>query len=282
MTEHYLEAGGIRTCYIDRGSGPTVVLLHGAAVGVDANITWFRTIEALEANYRVVSFDQVGFGHTDPPADGVMKNRLERVDHAIDVLRALDVSNACIVGHSEGAFMATRIAIVAPELASKIVLVTTGGTAPYLGGDADKAWMEASQVAYHTPGQFDSEEAFVKASGYMKRCNDPQLEALVRENYRHSMSINQHRLFETMPRKDADLNSYGELQNEYVLPFLHDLEIPILLVWATEDATVPVERGLKLLAQAPTAQMHIFRDSGHNVMHDQREKFNRLLNGWCQ
>lgn len=282
MEERYLDAGGVRTCYIDRGTGPPVVLLHGAAVGVDANITWFRTIKALEDAFRVVAFDQIGFGHTDPPADGILKNRLERVDHAIDVLRSLDVSNACLVGHSEGAFMAARIAIVAPELASRIVLVTTGGTAPYLGGEADKAWMEASQVAYRTPGQFDSEDAYVKASGYLSRRSDPELEAIVRKNYRHAMSIGQHRLFETMPEKDADLNLYGELQKEFVLPFLRDLKIPILLVWATDDGTVPVERGLKLLESAPTAELHVFRDTGHNVMHDQREKFNRLLCDWCR
>ena len=29
------------TWYLDEGSGPTVVLLHGAALAVDAHITWF-------------------------------------------------------------------------------------------------------------------------------------------------------------------------------------------------------------------------------------------------
>ena len=282
MEGQFLDVEGVKTCYIDRGEGPPIVLLHGAAVGVDANITWFRTIKALEDTFRLVTFDQIGFGHTDPPADGILKNRLERVDHAIAVLKALEVENACLVGHSEGAFMAARIAIVAPELASRIVLVTTGGTAPYLGGDADKAWMEASRIAYNTPGQFDSEDAFVKASGYLSRRDDPELEALVRENYRHAMSIEQHRLFETMPERDANLSLYGELQKEYVLPFLPCLKIPILLVWATEDGTVPVERGLKLLACAPSAELHVFRDSAHNVMHDQSEKFHHLLRGWCQ
>ena len=84
-----------------------------------------------------------------------------------------------------------------------------------------------------------------------------------------------------MPEKDANLHQYGELQKEYVLPFLPDLKIPILLVWATEDGTVPVSRGLKLLECAPIAELHGFRDSAHNVMHEQSEGFHRLLRGWC-
>ena len=83
------------------------------------------------------------------------------------------------------------------------------------------------------------------------RTSDPEFEAILRENYRHAMAIGQDRLFANMPAKDADLNLYGELQKEYVLPFLPDLKIPILLIWATDDATVPVTRGLKLLECAP-------------------------------
>ena len=282
MEGKYLDVDGIRTCYIDRGEGPPMVLLHGAAVGVDANISWFRTIRGLEDAFRLVTFDQIGFGHTDPPADGILKNRLERVDHAIGVMKTLDIEKACLVGHSEGAFMAARIAIVAPKLASRIVLVTTGGTSPYLGGDADKAWMEASRKAYHSPGALDDEDAYVRANGHLGRTSDPEFEAILRENYRHAMAIGQDKLFASMPAKDADLNLYGDLQKEYVLPFLPDLEIPILLIWATDDATVPVARGLKLLECAPNAELHIFRDAAHNVMHDQAEGFNRLLRGWCQ
>ena len=62
MTENgqFLEIDGIRTYYLDRGEGPTVVLLHGYALGVDAYNTWFRTIAGLTAKFRVITFDQIG------------------------------------------------------------------------------------------------------------------------------------------------------------------------------------------------------------------------------
>lgn len=72
-----------------------------------------------------------------------------------------------------------------------------------------------------------------------------------------------------------------KVQTIYVLPYLKDLEIPIMLVWATGDRGVVVERGLKLLDHIPGAEMHIFSDAGHNVMHGRADDFNRLLSTWC-
>tara|TARA_B100000686_G_C16589703_1_gene862657 strand:+ start:209 stop:1078 length:870 start_codon:yes stop_codon:yes gene_type:complete len=280
MEGQQLDIDGVSTYVIDRGEGPTVVLLHGAAVGVDAYITWFRTIDALANDYRVIAFDQVGFGRTDLPADGKYKDRLERVDHALSVLAHLNIRNACLVGHSEGAFMAARIAIVAPEFAERLVIVTSGGTAPYLGGDNDEEWIAASVAAYNDPHKMDSEAAFVRGNGHLSRNPDPEYETILIENYHRALATGQDKLFTTLRSSDIDYHRYGDLQKEHVLPFVGELTIPTLLVWADGDATVPVSRGLKLLDMMPSAEFHLFRDSAHNVMHDQAEKFEILLHGF--
>ena len=282
MEGSFLDASGVRTYYLDIGTGPAVVLLHGAAVGVDAYITWFRAIEALRRNHRVIAFDQIGFGRTDMPSDATYKNRLERVDHALDVLDALAVEDACLVGHSEGAFMAARIAIVEPSRARSLVLVTTGGTAPYLGGDADKAWMAAADAAYNDPSRFDSEDDFIRTSAHLSRHPDAQYEAILRENFRRAIEAGQDEMFRKLPKTDADYAAYGDLQKEYVLPFLGQLSIPSLLIWSTDDTTVPVSRGLKLLEAMPNAELHVIRDAAHNVMHDQTARFNRVLANFCE
>src|SRR5579872_5169696 len=124
----FVDAGGTRTYCIDRGSGPAVVLLHGAGFGVEALATWCRQIDALAAEHRVIAFDQIGFGQTGLPSDGRYRNRLERVDHALAVLGVLGLEKVVLVGHSEGAFMAARIAILRPGLVERLVLMTSGGT----------------------------------------------------------------------------------------------------------------------------------------------------------
>ena len=282
MRGDYVDAGGINTYVIDEGVGPVVVLLHGAALAVDAYVTWFRTIEALKTDYRVISFDQIGFGRTDMPADGQYRNRLQRVDHALAVLDTLDIEDACLVGHSEGAFMAARMAIVRPGLASGLVLITTGGTAPYLGGDADADWVAASIEAYNDPHRFDSEEAFVSTSAHLCRHEDAEYEAILRENYQRAMSVGQDQMFKNLPSLESDYLAYGELQNQHVLPYLADVQTPALLIWSTDDRTVPVARGLKLLGLMPSAELHVIRDAAHNVMHDQPRRFHRALTGFCR
>ena len=280
MRGRQLDIDGVGTYVIDEGEGPAVVLLHGAAVGVDAYLTWFRAIDTLAVHHRVIAFDQIGFGRTDMPADGRYKDRLERVEHALSVLDHLGITDACLVGHSEGAFMATRIAIVAPKAAQRLVIITSGGTAPYLGGEADKAWMAASIAAYNDPHKLSSEDHFVRGNAHLSYHSDPTYEAILRENYRRALERGQDKLFANTKTSDNDYERYGDLQNEYVLPFVGDLTLPTLLVWGERDATVPVSRGLKLLSMMPSAEFHLFRDAGHNVMHDQRTKFESLLLGF--
>ena len=281
MRGRCLMVDGVRTHYLDEGSGPTVVLLHGAALAVDAYVTWCHTIEDLKGQFRVVAIDQVGFGHTDMPADGIYKNRLERVDHVLATLRALNIDNACVVGHSEGGFMAARLAIVAPEIVSQVVIVNSGGTAPYLGGTADKEWIAAAEAAYNEPGRFDNEDSFIRASARLSHTEDLELERILRENYRHALAVGQGELFRHMPGSETGYDTYGDLQAKYVLPFLAEFDKPVLLIWSTGDATVPIERGLKLLECIPGAELHVLQDCAHNVMHDQRKQFSGLLRGWC-
>ena len=281
MSGRYIAVDGVNTWYLDEGSGPPIVLLHGAALAVDAEITWFRTMEALREDFRLVAPDQVGFGRTDMPPGGVYWNRHRRVDHALAFIERLGIRDACLVGHSEGAYMATRIAITAPHLASRLVIVTSGATAPYLGGDLDREWMAAAAAAYNDPSRFTSEDDFVRTSGRLSRSADPRFEAILRANYRRAVEVGQERMFREMPAEEANYTTYVKLQEEHIFPHLDSLSIPTLLVWAEDDATVPVARGLKLLERIPGAEFHLFRNAAHNVMHDQAEGFNRLLRSWC-
>ena len=281
MDGQFVEVEGIRTYYVERGEGPSIVLLHGYALGVDAYNTWFRTIEALSNRFRVITFDQIGTGRTDMPVDGLYKSRLERVDHALGFLRVMGIKSACLIGHSEGAFMAARIAILEPSMVSSLVIITSGGTAPNLGSGRDAKWIAANQARYNDTDQFADEESFIKISTGLRKVDDPVYIALLREGYRRAKDSGAMKLFANQPAGETDYVEREKVQKTYVLPYLKDLNIPVLLVWATGDPGVVVDRGRKLLDFIPGAEMHVFSNSSHNVMHDRAEDFNRLLMGWC-
>ena len=64
-----VDAGGIKTNYLEAGTGHAVILIHGSGPGVTAYANWRLVIPDLSQEYRVIAPDMVGFGFTDRPDD---------------------------------------------------------------------------------------------------------------------------------------------------------------------------------------------------------------------
>jgi sigma-B regulation protein RsbQ len=103
--------------------GPAVVLAHG--FGCDQNM-WRLVVPALADRYRVVLFDYVGCGGSDPSAWSEERySSLEGyAQDAVDVCRELDLERAVFVGHSVSAMVGVLAARAAPERIRALVMVT--------------------------------------------------------------------------------------------------------------------------------------------------------------
>ena len=233
----------------------------------------------LARSFRVLAPDLLGFGKTAMAADGRYRDRLERTPHVIATLDRLAVGNAVlVVGHSEGGFIALRIAIERPDLVSRLVIVTSGGSAPSLGDDT--SWMKASLEAYDHEVQTRDVESFI-ASWFRLRVPDERLETILRANWHHAWQTGKLDQFRARPVTDESLARYTKLQEDHLFPHFDAVTQPCLLVWAGGDPTVPVERALRLMEMLPRADLHVFKDAGHMVMHDRPADFVRLVTGWC-
>jgi sigma-B regulation protein RsbQ len=102
--------------------GPAMVFAHG--FGCDQNM-WRFVAPAFEADHRVVLFDHVGAGASDLSAyDAERHSSLYGyADDAVEVLRALELTQAVFVGHSVSAMIGVLAAAQAPETIGKLVLV---------------------------------------------------------------------------------------------------------------------------------------------------------------
>jgi pimeloyl-ACP methyl ester carboxylesterase len=277
----FIDVDGYRTYYLDRGSGPTILLLHGASVAIDAYTTWHSAIAHLFRSFRVLAFDQPGFGRTDMPRNGRYLDRLARVDHAMAFVDRLGIDRAILIGHSEGGFMAARMAILRPGLVAKLSIVTSGATAPRLGGELDRDWMAAGKVAYDYRNGIDTEDDFIRTNSSLSKIADKRFEQMLRENYRRAAASGQIQMFRQRTAGETDSERYLQLQEKHIHPYLSQLAMPVLIVWAAEDATVPVERAVRLMRLMPHADLHVFGGASHMVMVDRREGFNALLASWC-
>ena len=67
----FVDVGGIRTCYYEKGGGPPVVLFHGGNFGstdlADNALDWDTIFDGLAARYRVVAIDKIGQASTRRP-----------------------------------------------------------------------------------------------------------------------------------------------------------------------------------------------------------------------
>ncbi len=115
-----IEANGLRFAYLEMGSGPLVLLLHGFPDTAD---TWRHTMAHLAAaGYRAVAPFTRGYDPTDIPDDGDY-SVLALANDAIALIEALGASEAVVVGHDWGASTAYTAAVMRPDLVRKLVTV---------------------------------------------------------------------------------------------------------------------------------------------------------------
>jgi pimeloyl-ACP methyl ester carboxylesterase len=108
------------------GSGAPVLLIHGSGPGVSAWANWRLVMPELARSRRVIAPDMVGFGLTDRPA-GMRYTMDTWVQQALDLLDALDIERADVVGNSFGGALALALAIRAPQRVRRLVLMGSVG-----------------------------------------------------------------------------------------------------------------------------------------------------------
>lgn len=119
---------GLETSFLEAGSGPPVVLLHGGEFGGEAEICWEATIPALARHFRVLAPDLLGFGRTAKVVDFV-DGRMRRLRHFARFVELVDAASAPCVGNSMGGMLllfdaASRKPLLSPR---KIVTIAGGG-----------------------------------------------------------------------------------------------------------------------------------------------------------
>lgn len=141
----WIDAGGTRTRTLLAGEGdPPVVLLHGRGGHLES---WRANVVPLAGRHRVIAFDLLGHGLTARHGGGYAIADL--TDHAEAVLDALDVSGGVLVGQSIGGWIAARLALRRPDLASGLALIEPAG----LQSEASRLADPAVAAAYVRGGR---------------------------------------------------------------------------------------------------------------------------------
>lgn len=123
LAARFVTVAGTRLRYIEAGQGAPVVLLHGLGASMYA---WRKNLEPIAAaGFRVVAFDNRGFGGSDKPATGY--DNAAYAELVRGVLDSLHLPDAVLVGHSMGGAIAAEVAIRYPDRVRGLVLIDAAG-----------------------------------------------------------------------------------------------------------------------------------------------------------
>src|SRR5690349_5031352 len=117
-----VELHGHRVIYRIAGSGPPVVLIHGM---VNSSRHWEAVALRLADRYTVVAPDLIGHGDSATPRGDYSLGA-----HAAsirDLLAAIGVDHATVVGHSLGGGVAMQFFYQFPQRVERLVLISSGG-----------------------------------------------------------------------------------------------------------------------------------------------------------
>ncbi len=106
--------------YQIQGSGPVLVLLHGF---LEASFIWDGFVDLLSKSHQVVTIDLLGHGKTTVSAPiFTMEVQAEMVH---EVMKKENITQAHLVGHSMGGYIALAFLEKFPEMVQKITLLNS-------------------------------------------------------------------------------------------------------------------------------------------------------------
>ena len=265
---------GHSIAYVQKGSGPVLLLIHGMAGALD---TWRSVIDPLAQDATVLAVDLPGHGSSSPGGGDYSLGSLAACLR--DVLMALGHDRVTLVGHSLGGGIAMQFSYQFPEMTERLVLVSSGG----LGLEVNPALRAAS-----LPGA----NLFLSlTAGATKRVSDlagrvlpvvrvpssPGLEELVR-SYSSLADADRRSAFLATVRSVVGLKG----QTVGAGDRLHlASEIPVLLIWGADDPIIPVEHARATHELLPHATLAVFDGARHFPHLEAPERFVAVLQDFC-
>jgi 4,5:9,10-diseco-3-hydroxy-5,9,17-trioxoandrosta-1(10),2-diene-4-oate hydrolase len=252
---------GRRIHYLDLGKGPAVVFLHGSGNGACGHSNFKGNYPALvEAGYRAILPDLIGFGYSDKPADVdyPLSFFVECVQQALDVI---GVDRYTVVGNSLGGAVALGLALEHPRHVERLVLMAPGGLndlPDYLAMPGMKAMFETFGGGPLTVDRM--RDFFIKAFVVNPAVVDDQL---VRER------------FELMKLQNPQVMKAMKVPN--LTDRLGEIACPALTLWGLNENMMPDSGILRLAKGLKNGRMVLVPNCGHWVMIEHRELFNRMV-----
>ncbi len=267
-TGQLLEVNGTTVHAHVEGSGPDLILIHGAS-GNTRDWT-FEFVDRVKDRYRVIAFDRPGLGWTErlPGFEGATNTKAESPSEQAALLKAaadqLDVENPIIVGHSFGGAVTLAWALDYPDHPAGLVLLGAASN-PWPGDLGALYGINSSRVGGATVVPLIS--AFVPTSridDVLESIFEPQAAP---EGYAEYVGAGLTLRRESLRANAQQVNSLRphivEMSKRY-----SKISVPTEIVHGTADTIVPLRiHSEPLSQQIPGAVLTRLDGIGHMPQH---------------
>lgn len=258
--ESVVTVGSLRLSVTRRGGGAPLLLIGGLG---NARTVWAALVDELP-DVETVAVDPPGMGASSMPQRPLTMTELAAV--YAELIPALDLASASVLGFSFGGSVAQQLAHQSPHLVDRLVLC---GTGPGVGGvrGAPSALRELS-----TPWRYYSAARLRRVSPVLyggRRAREP--EAFWEE---------QRERLAAPPSFRGYYFQLSALAGWSSLSWLTTLQQPTLVLAGDEDPIFPVENAHLLGSRIPRARVEILRGSGHLFIIDSAEEIAPLIDNF--
>ena len=225
---HYVQSGDAKIYYEVYGSGEPVVLLHGGIVGSMAEMGEFA--DKLKNNHLVILVNTRGHGKSD--IGSVTPDYKQKAKDLHEVLLALNISKADIIGFSDGAYTGYQFAADYPKQTNKLVAIGAGEWA--------KGFVQGGRKDRDTPLQsiIDLEPRYRAEQAEIRPQHDKVTEWYKQANRQYDQTIVGKSLFQS-------------------------IHAPVLVMAGEKDMNAPIDTVIAAYKMLPNAHLAIIPDAPH-------------------
>ena len=246
---------GQKIHYVEAGSGPTVILLHG--LGGSTQV-WQFNIGPLAEKFHVVVPDQIGFGKSDKP---LVNYRIRTyVDFLDQFCKQLKIERATLVGNSMGGWIAAAFTAAFPDRVDKLVLVDAAGYTPPKD-------LDTRTFFGLNPTTREGMKVLVAKVFYNKAFQtDAAIDTAIAARIAAGDGFTIKSITESIIR--------GE---DFLDDAVKTIKRPTLIVWGREDGLVPLADGERFQKDIAASKMVVFDQCGHVPNLEKPGEFNAAV-----